>query len=174
MDFRPEKVIIGRVAAREYSVYDPVLDLWVVVGADGGVRFESPEPVSLSEFFPAPDAGTEDFAVRLLAWLRENAGTGEVIEGRWADCADTQAARAAVYSFDGTAPLAVETGLEFNWDFRTRDVIFEVRGDPELVDEFLAEYRVQFPRETYDTTFAEHPAPEGAKCVRVVRRKLFD
>jgi hypothetical protein len=53
-------------------------------------------------------------------------------------------------------------------------VIFEDRGAPERVEEYVGDYVAEFPPAYYSTSLTDHPAPKGMKCIRVVRRKLFD
>jgi hypothetical protein len=174
MNFEPLFVEVGYVAGTEYSLHDCDDDRWLTVGADGGVRFDSPTPVSLRTYFPVADAGTENFARRLLAWVREHAGTGEILDNRWADCDAEQASRVAVFSFDGLEPLIIETDLEFNTDFNSKDVIFEVRGEPYDVDEYVREYLNHFPPHTYRTQVVPQVITDDSKTLRVVRERLFD
>lgn len=92
--------------ATEYSIYHPGSHRWIIVGPDGGARFQSDQPVSLKRFFPkSPEAGSEDFARRMLGWIR--AGHSERQHRKWVDvsCDDAMAAMIFSFSVPHVAPL---------------------------------------------------------------------
>lgn len=178
MKWVPETLLVGEEPVREFSLYHPGRHLWLTVAENGGVAFTSEAPVSLRTFFPeSPEAGTEEFARTMLGWLRVEAHqpTNEIT--LHAACSAEDARMAQVFSFQGARPLLHPTGLEFNRDFHQRSgEMFEVRGVPDLVDTWIAEYLRQFPIAEYDTkVWPQHErSTHDVKTIRVFRERTFD
>ncbi len=168
--FESELVQISTTNHAEYSLFHAGSGRWITIGDDGGIRFAADEPVSLTTFYESPDVGAEDFAFQMLDWLREQAGTGEVIQDRYVDINPADLAAAGVCRFRGRRPVMIETGLEFNHDFRSRDIVFEVRGPVSLVDDYIGKYAREFPPSRFQTTFSVQGSQHGNKTVRVMRR----
>jgi len=154
----------------EFSIYHPLRRQWLAVGEDGGIRFDSDEPVSLREFYTAPNVGSEAFAYGMLEWLRSQAGSGEVIQGRYVDVTEHDLSCAGVFAFSGAPPEEAE--LEFNHRFRSKHVLFEVSGTPQMVDAYLTQYETDFPPATFNTLFSVQQISPDKKTVRVFRHNL--
>jgi len=164
----------------EYSLYHPQLRRWVTVGHDGGVRFDSPDPVPLSRFFPSAEAGGEEFAQRMLAWLQSPTTRRA---GKW-DAAPQEAAGAYVFVFEregeGTPPEATQPAPDAVVDLSFRPlrrnngpwISFEVRGAPEAVAEWCRTYEAWFPIDVFTTRFLGQPSQPAEKVMNVFRLRM--
>lgn len=172
--FSAENVVLGMNVDTEYSIYNPLLHSWIVI-ENGKILFSSSSPVSLSEFYSNDNVGSEQFAQDLLSLIEDQAGTGEIVDDLMVACTPKEAEAACVFSFKVRKPLQVNTGLEFNHDFRSdTHVIFEVRGHENSVDEYLQNYLHEFPEEHYKTRFVVHDREKTLKTVRILRIMTFD
>lgn len=170
--FERERLTVGETTTLEYGVYHAGRGQWISF-QDGAACFVD-APIPLAALFPKkPDAGTASFAFRLLDWLRQNAGTGEVKGGLWVPFQPEQVKGCGVFAFEVAKPLVVETDIEIE-DLRApsgRDIILQVRGPKDGVDRWVLDYARRYPPQVYRSSFVDHPAEPGQRMVRVTRRR---
>jgi hypothetical protein len=154
----------------EFSLYHPVRHRWVTVGPDGGVRFDSPDPIPLSRFFAAPDAGTEEFAVRMLEWVRSQQAPKRA--AKWVD-KPAEAKGGMVFAYERETDEAPDSGIRFRPLRRNAGLwtSFEVRGLPDRVTDWCRYYEECYPHAIFKTRFLGQPSQPGLKVVNIVRLK---
>jgi hypothetical protein len=161
MQFEPEFIHVGEERGTEYSLMRFDTREWLTL-EDGDPAFSRTDPISLMNFYPDPEAGTEEFARKLMNALRASHDLSNV----------------GVFGFSGIRRKMIPSGIEINRDFKPSPEreIFEVRGKIVLVRKWTDDYLTRYPTSAYDTRIVlqEHLCTDDIRVVRVTRSITFD